>query len=232
MPPLRNLAGEKFGRLTVVGRDILSLSRRIKWVCRCECGNIKSLYGTNLVGGLTRSCGCYCSEVSAKRMSKMAVGQTHTKTHGYSKDPTYLSWVSLKMRCDKETRGNYKYYGGKGITYCDKWKTFEGFLEDMGTRPEGTTIDRIDSNKNYCPENCRWATKQEQVNNRKKIITAMFQGQEYPLTELSKMLGLEYQLLWQRRQRGANVWEGRVKGRRTSISTSSHNQPLKLTLQP
>jgi hypothetical protein len=103
--------------------------------------------------------------------------------------PTYQIWQAMKRRCDNPNTEDYRNYGGRGIQVCDRWQTFEPFLSDMGLQPPGLTIDRIDVNGHYSPENCRWATMTEQQNNRRNTRRVLFDGAEYTLTELMAKLG-------------------------------------------
>ena len=152
-----NLTGEKFGKLTTlyVDRDY---TKRRKWKCSCDCGKEVSVATDKLISGHTKSCGC------------LKVG---TPTHKLSKTRFYKIWVGVKTRCDRETIGS-KYYKDAGITYDDRWRTFENFYDDMYQGYDDTkTLDRIDSTGNYCKENCRWSTYHEQAKNSNKKVTSI-----------------------------------------------------------
>lgn len=167
------LTGQKFGRLTVVKRSPeVPKSGHIQWECLCDCGKEILALGTNLVKKNTMSCGCLRREI-------------HT-THGLSSAPEYCVWEGIIQRCTNPNYTQYRDYGGRGITVCDRWKnSFENFYNDVGPRPEkGYTIDREDNNKGYEPGNCRWVTRREQMNNRRNNVYYEFKGKEYQIHQL------------------------------------------------
>lgn len=159
--PAPDISGQKFGRWTVIRRNGIK-GHNALWLCQCECGNQKSVLGTDLRRGHVRSCGCYHAS---------GFENANTK-HGMTKTPEYSSWEHMKYRCYNPKDKRYKEYGGRGITVCERWfDSFENFLADMGQRPSmDHSLDRKNVNGNYEPNNCRWATRKEQRNNRRDSV--------------------------------------------------------------
>jgi hypothetical protein len=156
------MLGLTFGRLTVVERAE-NYRRLAQWLCECECGGSAVVRGSSLRSGQTRSCGCLALEHTRSIQRE----PTHGHTRGGLKHPLYAAWAAMRQRCQNPAHHGYANYGGRGITVCERWRDFGAFLADMGERPEGLTLDRIDNDGNYEPGNCRWATALEQRHNQR-----------------------------------------------------------------
>lgn len=160
-----DLTGQRFGRLTVVSPSPLRCYRNVVWHCRCDCGESTEMRGDHLRSGHSQSCGC----LSRDRVQQMGTTNArHGHCAGYVKTGTYRSWRAAKNRTTNSSFRYWDNYGGRGIRMCPRWlDSFENFLADMGERPEGTTIDRINNDGDYEPGNCRWATPTEQQKNKR-----------------------------------------------------------------
>ena len=144
-------SGQKFNRLTIlhIDEEKTKSSGKVYWHCQCDCGNTKSIVGSNVVNSHVQSCGCY---------HKQRIKETKS-THGMTESPTYSTWLSMKERCTNKNSPSYPHYGAKGVVVCERWlHSFKNFLEDMGERPEGMTLNRVGSVPIYSKETCEWAT--------------------------------------------------------------------------
>lgn len=186
----RDRTGDVLGRLTVLGFKE-SFEKKSYWYCLCSCGAITVLSTSGL--HKTQSCGCLARDVHAERC------RTVLAKHHQSNSPAYYSWSSARSRCNNPKDKQYFRYGGRGITFCERWNDFANFLDDMGERPSGKfSLDRIDSNGNYEPNNCRWAVPIQQSSNRRRSVLITFEGKTTPLSVLCRRLGLNYQAMYRR----------------------------------
>lgn len=174
-------SGDKFKRLTAV--KIVRTGAKKKpelWLCRCACGKEKTCNKYSLLGGGSKSCGCLRRENTA--MLKLS--------HGLAGTPTYASWCSMKSRCLNPNYPKFKDYGARGIKIYDRWEKFENFLADMGERPKGKTLDRIENDGDYEPANCRWATPRQQGNNQRTNHLINFGGQTKSIAQWCRHYGI------------------------------------------
>jgi hypothetical protein len=192
MPAKRkpSIVGQVFNRLTVTSEaSAVGKTNRVNWIC--SCGKAGASPETLIRSGKKKSCGCIQRD--------FVRSGANARTHGMSYTPTYNSWRNIISRCTIETHSNYKNYGGRGITVCERWLTFANFLADMGERPPGTSIDRYPNNDgNYEPGNCRWATSQQQLSNNRRSRFVLVNGSSVTLAEAGRLLGVAYQCFYQR----------------------------------
>lgn len=179
---VNNLLNKKFGKLIVLERSG-TIHRNAAWLCLCDCGAKKVISGAKLIDGSTKSCGC-------SRYDKVT-------THGRSTSKLYRTWTSMRGRCSDPNNKNYSRYGGRGIKVCERWeKSFSNFLADMGEKPrEDMSIDRIDNNKGYSPENCRWATKSQQSSNKSSNKIVRYEGESLCVRDWSLKTGINQKTL-------------------------------------
>lgn len=163
--------GEKYNRLTALHFIRKDKKGRQHWWFECECGVQKMIRQDSVQNGSTKSCGCLLKEIQHKMSSTIE----------------YNSWRKMKNRCNSKNNDSYSRYGGRGIKVCKSWMKFENFYKDMGNRPRGKSLDRIDNNGDYEPNNCRWATPKQQMNNTRNNIFVSVNGVQIPFSELAEM---------------------------------------------
>lgn len=191
------LTGQRFSRLTVLKRVENNKWGQSQWLCQCDCGTQTIVVATQLTSGKTKSCGCYSRDQCTSHLPD-------TTTHHLSRTPLYCSWEQMKQRCFNSKRRDWMCYGGRGITVCDEWLSSENFFKwalENGYE-EGKTLDRIDVDKGYYPENCRWATPKEQGRNKRNNVRVTVGGKEYVLSELAETFNILYETLWHRYKYG------------------------------
>lgn len=189
MARFKDLTGRRFGRLLVLSHAVNDKQNKAQWNCRCDCGNEKVVRASTLKRGHALSCGCFQREMLSKRKWE------HGHTANGTTSKTYKAWMLMKGRCFDRNNDSFKSYGGRGITVCERWLTFENFLADMGIKPPGHTLERINNNRNYEPGNCRWATPREQANNRRNTVRLKFQNKTMTVSEWAQEVGLNRDLI-------------------------------------
>lgn len=194
MSKVHDLTGQRFGRLTVIGIHDIN-TRKTYWVCQCDCGNMKIARSDQLLAGNTRSCGCMKREQDKKNLVNPNMQKTAEAGFKRGQTRLYTIWQNMRKRCNNPHDARYDRYGGRGIKVCDewdndylafhKWALENGYAEDL-------TIDRIDNDGNYCPENCRWATNMEQARNKSTNIKITIGNSTRTLTEWCEIFNLDF----------------------------------------
>lgn len=171
----------RFGNYLVIGEGEYNPKKRLA-KCRCDCGAVKDVSTANLRSGRSTQC-ADCAKLSSKRIT--------SKTHGMSYTPEYEAWKAMKLRCNNPKNHNYYNYGARGISVCERWKVFENFFSDMGCRPSPDhSLDRIDNDGDYTPENCRWALREEQAQNRRVTLKTDINGEQVAISKIAKESGV------------------------------------------
>ena len=189
-----NLTGERFGKLVAIKTIGKNKNGAYLWQCKCDCGNEIIANVGNLKNGHTKSCGCLRVDRCKTNFTKH--GLEHTRLYGI--------WSDMRLRCYDEKNIAYHRYGGRGITICDEWKNDVKAFYDWATEngyKDSLTIDRIDNDGNYCPENCRWATVKEQASNRRSNIFVTHNGKTQTMKEWANEVGIPYKVVWARVQK-------------------------------
>lgn len=196
MPKKIDITGQRYGRLIAVRREP---GRR--WIFACDCGRQKSIAMSDVRSGCTRSCGCLLSQATTARLTK----------HGMCKTPEYFAWQQMINRCTNPKYQHFHCYGGRGIQICERWMKFENFFFDMGFRPSPKhSLDRRETNGNYEPGNCRWATKQEQSCNMRKNIFIEHAGKRLTMSQWARELGISPGAFWHRYNKYGDIERSRL----------------------
>lgn len=179
----------KYGRLEFVAEAEPAAGGHKRWLCRCDCGTVRTFDKSNVKRGISKSCGCLRDELAAIRAT----------THGKQGTGAYRSWQTMRQRCYYEKSIGFANYGGRGISVCERWvDSFENFYADMGDRPPKHTLDRINPDGHYEPGNCRWITSKEQNRNRRDNKTFEYQGKQRTIPEIAEMVGIKESTLRRR----------------------------------
>lgn len=181
----------KFGRWTVL------TTQPKKSLCRCECGTERLVINYDIQRGVSKSCGCLSRERTAEMAKRV------NRTHGMDATPTYRSWVDMRRRCTQPHRKDYPQYGGRGITVCDRWMdSFANFFADMGERPKGKTLERRENNGPYEPDNCCWATKDDQSRNTRTNRFIEVRGERMTVSDAARKYSIPWPTMFSRLNRG------------------------------
>lgn len=188
-----DLIGQRFERLLVLIEMPRKNPRVRRWLCLCDCGELKIANQADLRNGNTRSCGCLQQE------HRSMVSRFSRRTHSRSRHPLFVTWRNMMDRCYKSQHADFKNYGGRGITVCERWHQIENYIADMGEKPyPKATVERKDNNGNYCPDNCTWADRTTQCRNRRNTYKVLFNGENRILIELANEYKMPSRVVWER----------------------------------
>lgn len=205
--------GQRFYRWTILKAYPNQKMRSLFYLCVCDCGTEKKVLDRTLRYSYGKSCGCLSGELAAKRL------KIHNTTHGKTKSPEFNAWQAMWNRCENKNSAMFHRYGGRGIRVCRRWEKFENFYEDMGPRPKNKkSLDRINTDGNYEPSNCRWASWSEQQNNRGNNRIISYNGKTQTMSQWSKEVGIEVRTIWYRLNKGYSIKDALTKPVRGSIN--------------
>jgi hypothetical protein len=191
---MHDLTGNRYGKLLVIRQEPRPPTQRYyttRWIVCCDCGTEKTVFSTSLRSGKVVSCGCVRRERARENIKKATGKGRGNLRHGMSKTPEWRVWAGIRQRCYDKNSPAYVYYGGRGVTVCERWSRFENFSSDMGLRPSPEhTLERVDNDGSYTPENCRWATRKEQARNRRSNFMVTAFGESLPLAAWAERFGV------------------------------------------
>ena len=210
MGKFKDLTGMRFGAWTVIERAKDSFDNRgypvVKWHCLCDCGSEADVFGNSLRSGRSTSCGCVHSAIAVK------VAKELFTTHGESRTRLYKIWAGMMKRCYNQNSSNYPNYGGRGVSVCLDWHSYESFSDwaHANGYSDELSIDRINVDGSYSPDNCRWVSHIEQSNNRRSNKYYVVNGVEHTLAEWARIYDVNYKTLWKKINKGASIEEALI----------------------
>lgn len=191
-PYTTDITGRNYGRLKVLS-FYKSINGHSRWLCQCSCENKKVVEVSSLNNGTTKSCGCLRNEL--RSLSVITHGHTRKNEKGGHRTSEYATWEAMKARCCNPNDKGWKDYGGRGIVICERWMRFENFFADMGKRPKGKSINRVNNSLGYYKENCKWSSPKEQQRNTRANVLLTFQGKTQPLIVWTEELKIPMECL-------------------------------------
>ena len=206
MAKIIDLTGQRFGKIVVQNIAGKTSYGAIQWDCLCDCGKSTYVFGVSLRSGKTNSCGCLQTK--------------HGKAKNGQRTKAYRAWLGLRERCNNPFNRKYADYGGRGIKVCVRWNNFSNFLKDMGEPDKGMSLDRIDNNGDYSPDNCRWATIQEQASNKRSNVWITHRGKTQTVTQWAREVDIKEDTLRARIRMGWTIEEALTK----PVSYANHRQ--------